>query len=293
LTPIRVLHFTDPGCPWAYCARPAHAQLRWRFGDQLGWRLVLIGLTETPQQYIDRGYTPEGAALGQRVFRDRFGMPFAAQPKRRVAATGPGCRAVVAAREIDPALGEAALRALQLMHFTTTGFLDEADDLRGALATVPGLDADAIVAQLDDPDVVAAYEADRAQARSAEGSPTQAQDRSSTSDGPVRYTAPSLVFEAADGRGLEAGGFQPFEAYDVVLANLDPALERRPPPGDALEALTAFPEGLTTAEAASVLRPSDLVDADPQAAEEQLVSLVAAGTATRQPVGQDAVWRLA
>ena len=53
------------------------------------------------------------------------------------------------------------------------------------------LDADAVVARIDDPEIVAAYEADRALARSAEGSPTHAQDRFSTSDGPVRYTAPS------------------------------------------------------------------------------------------------------
>ena len=95
---------------------------------------------------------------------------------------------------------------------------------------MPGLDADVVVGRIDDPDVVAAYEADRARARSAEGSPTHAQDRFSTSDGPVRYTAPSVIFEHEDGRRLEVGGFQPFEAYDTALANLDVALERRPAP---------------------------------------------------------------
>jgi len=38
------------------------------------------------------------------------------------------------------------------------------------------------------------------------------------SDGVVRYTAPSILFESADGRRLEAGGFQPLEAYDVLIA---------------------------------------------------------------------------
>ena len=55
----------------------------------------------------------------------------------------------------------------------------------------------------------------------------------------MRYTAPSLVFEQ-DGRRLEAGGFQPVEAYDVLLANLDPTLERTPPPDDPLDALAAL-----------------------------------------------------
>ena len=289
---IQVLHFTDPGCPWAYCARPAHARLRWRFGDQLSWRLVLIGLSQSAQAYVDRGYTPERAALGQRAFRERFGMPFAAHPKPRMAATAPACRAIVAAREAGPEFGQAALTALQLMQFTTTGLLDDPDDLRRALGTVPGLDADAIVSRLDDPAVVEAYEADRALARSAEGSPTQAQGRSSSSDGPVRYTAPSLVFEDDEGSRLEAGGFQPFEAYDLVLANLDPTLERRPAPTSALEALAAFPEGLTTAEVAAVLRPSDLVDADANGAEDELLSLVARGEAAREPLAQDALWRV-
>ena len=290
---VTVLHFTDPACPWAYSARPAHARLRWRYGDQLEWRLVLIGLSESAERYRERGYTPERAARSQRTFRERFGMPFGLRLKPRVAGTARACRAVVAARQLDPRLGDAALRALQLLQFTSSGLLDEDDDLRRALATVPELDADAVVDRLDDEDVVAAYEADRALARRAEGSPTHAQGRHSTSDGPVRYTAPSLVFEHADGRRLEAGGFQPFEAYDLLLANLDPRLERRSPPEEPLPALEAFPGGLTTAEVAAVMRPSDLVDPDLPEVEDRLLSLAAAGRVVRDPAGQDAVWRAA
>jgi hypothetical protein len=208
-----------------------------------------------------------------------------------MAATARACRAIVAARELDPALGEAALRALQLLQFTTPRVLDDDDDLRAVLATVPGLDADAIVARIDDPDIVGLYEADRALARSAEGSPTHAQDRHSTSDGPVRYTAPSVLFEHQDGRRFEVGGFQPFEAYDTALANLDPGLERRPAPESGLDALLEFPEGLSTAEAASVMRASDLVDADPEATAAELAELEAAGSVLREPAGADAIWR--
>ena len=128
-------------------------------------------------------------------------------------------------------------------------------------------------------------------ARSADGSPTHAQDRSSTSDGPVRYTAPSVIFEHEDGRRLEVGGFQPFEAYDTALANLDPGLTRRPAPETVAEALAEFPAGLTTAEAASVMRPSDLVDADFEATTTALMELEAAGEVTREPAGTDAIWR--
>ncbi|HEX8743491.1 MAG TPA: DsbA family protein [Thermoleophilaceae bacterium] len=284
-------HFTDPACPWAYSARPAHARLRWRFGDQVEWRLVMIGLSETGEAYEARGYTPARQAAGQRVFQQRFGMPFAFQVKRRMAGTARGCRAIVAARELDPALGEAALQALQLMVFTTPGLLDEDEDLRAALARVPGLDAGAVVARIDDPDVVAAYEADRARARSAEGSPTHVQGRFATTDGPVRFTAPSVIFEHEDGGRIEVGGFQPFEAYDTALANLDTSLVRRPPPADAAEALRESELPLSTAEVAALLRPSDLVDADIPATAMTLATLAGEGAAVAEPAGGDAIWR--
>jgi protein-disulfide isomerase-like protein with CxxC motif len=289
---ITAVHFTDPGCPWAYSARPAHARLVWRFSDQIDWRLVLIGLSETPERYVARGYTPARLAAGWRTFQRRFGMPFTFEVKPRMAATSRACRAIVAAREIDTALGERALRELQLMQFTTARLLDEDADLRYALGRVPGLDADAVVESIDDPEVLARYEADRTLARSAEGSPTQAQDRSSTSDGPVRYTAPSVIFEHVDNGRIEVGGFQPFEAYDTALANLEVSLDRRQPPADARDALAAFPDGLTTAEVAAVLRPSDLVDADLGATEAQLFALTGDGAVLCEQAGGDALWRL-
>lgn len=285
-------HFTDPGCPWAYSARPAHARLAWRFGDQIEWRLIMIGLSETTEAYVKRGYTPAGNTAGWRVFHARFGMPFAFMVKERVAATSRACRAVVAARRESPELAEAAFAALQRLHFTSLGLLDDDADIERALAAVDGLDAAAVVASIESPEVVADYAADRAAARAAEGSPTHAQGRFATSDGPVRYTAPSVIFEHADGRRLEVGGFQPFEAHDTALANLDTGLDRRPPPSDAVEALSAFPLGLSTAELAAVLRPSDLVDADIAATQGQLAALAGEGRVVCEPLAGDAIWRL-
>jgi predicted DsbA family dithiol-disulfide isomerase len=285
--PITVLHFSDPGCPWAYSASPAFAALRWRYGDQLDWRLVVIGLTEDAQQYRDRGYTPERQARGYRNFR-RYGMPFATQPKRRVAATSRACRAIVAARLEDPALGDAAFRALQLMQFTTPLVLDDDGDIATGLRRVGGLDAIKIVSRIDDRDVVRAYEADRALARTAAGSPTEFQGKSASTDGPVRYTAPSIIFELGD-RRLEAGGFQSPEAYDVLIANLDTTLTRRPPPTEPLEALDEAVLGLVTAEVAEIMR-SGPHPADRGQAEDALIEAAARGEAVRVPTGDDAVW---
>ena len=75
------------------------------------------------------------------------------------------------------------------------------------------------------------------------------QNRTANTDGAVRFTAPSLIFER-DGRRMIAGGFQPFEAYDTLLAHLAPELPRRGAPLNVGEMLAAFPEGLFTAEAA-------------------------------------------
>ena len=288
---IHVTHFTDPGCPWAYSACPAHTTLRWRYGEQLRWTLVMIGLTEEAAQYAARGYTPTRSAIGHGRFR-RFGMPFQITPKPRLSATSPGCRAIVATRLAAPELEDAALRALQFAQFTTTGTLEDPETLRSALSGVEGLDADAIVGRVDDPEVMAAYESDRARARVAAGSPTEFQGRAANTDGAVRYTAPSLVFEVSDGQRLEAGGFQPIEAYDVVIANLDPTLQRRPPADDPLEVLRAFPYALATAEIAAVMT-EHLGVPDPVAAETALITATGEGRVVRRPVGDGSLWALA
>lgn len=285
---ITVTHYTDPGCPWAYSASPALAALEWRYGDQLRWELVTIGLAEDPQLYVDRGYTPARQAKGYLAFR-RFGMPFATAPRARVVATGRACRAIVATRLLAPELELAVFRALQFTQFCTTELLDTEAGLTAALARVHGLDAETVLATIDGPVTEAAYQADRARTRTAAGSPTEFQGRAAQTDGPVRFTAPSLQLTHADGRTLEAGGFQPLEAYDLCVANLDVTLTRRPPATQAIEALRAFPGGLTTAEVAAIMTPH-LAPADPTGSEESLIDAVSAGEAVRQPLGDDALW---
>ena len=289
---IAVTHFTDPGCPFAYSASPALAVLRWRYGDQLDWRLVTIGLTEDPQRYVDAGYTPTRMTVGHQAAFRRHGMPLLMEPRARVLATSRACRAIVATRLRQPGLEHEVLRALQLAWFTTTLLLDEDADILATLARVRGLDARAIVAAIDDPEVVAAYEDDKQQTRSAEGSPTEFQGKARQTDGPVRYSAPSLVFQTPDGRRLEAGGFQTIEAYDVLVANLAPTLDRRAPAGNAAEALGAFPNGLVTQEVAAVMAQNNM-PVDRAGAERELIELLGEGTARREALADDALWTLA
>jgi hypothetical protein len=173
--------------------------------------------------------------------------------------------------------------------FTSTLLLDQDADIAQALTRVPDLDAEKIVAAIDDEATLAAYEADKDETRQAAGSPTEFQGKARQSDGPVRYSAPSLVFEHDDAR-LEAGGFQTIEAYDVLIANLDPTLEREAPAEDALEVLERFPEGLASQEVAAVMAQNNQLP-DRRAAEHALIELVGAGKARRTPLGDDALWQ--
>jgi 2-hydroxychromene-2-carboxylate isomerase len=285
---LELTHFSDPGCPWAWSASPALAVLRWRYGHQLRWRHVMIGLTESGAVYERRGYSPHTQAQGYRRFRRR-GMPFATEPRDRVHGTWPMCRVVVATRRLAPDREWAVFRALQFAQFTSKLDLEDPAALAQAIAMVPGIDAEAIVAASTQPETEALFECDRDQARTAAGSPTEFQGKAANYDGRVRYTAPSVVIDAPDGRRLEAGGFQPIEAYDVIVANLDPTLERRAPATEVADVLPAFPDGLTTMEVAAVMTPNN-GSPDPDAAEDGLIALTAAGQATRMRFGHDALW---
>ena len=215
--------------PWAYSASPALATLRWRYGDQLDWRLVLIGLTERAEQYADRGYTPLRMARGYAALsplRDAL-RDHAEAPRLRHLARLPRHRRRprAGARARRRGASRAAARAVHTHAAARRRRRPRGRAARASTASTPRPSSP----RIDDADVARAYEADRALARTAEGCPTDFQGKAARTDGPVRYTAPSLIFEPRRAE-LEAGGFQPIEAYDVLLANLDPTLTRRPRP---------------------------------------------------------------
>lgn len=280
--------YSDAACPWAYSASPALRVLEWRYRDQLKWRLVMVGLSESASQYEERGYTPVRGALGYAWFRERYGMPFTAAPKARLSATSRACRLALAARIDHPGSEWGVFRAIQVANFTTPLLLDEDEHLAGALRALDGFDPAALVARIDDPDVVEAYERDRAETRLAAGSAAELQGKTRVTDGPVRFTAPTVVFER-DRQQLVAGGFQPVEAYDVLVANLDPTLQRNQPPEAAGPLLEYFPWGLTTQEVAALLAGNNTLP-DRAAAERALLGLVGEGRATRVPLADDALW---
>jgi hypothetical protein len=195
---------------------------------------------------------------------------------------------VIAARIDQPGSEWRVFRAIQLANFTTPLVLDDDEQLAQALDQLSGTDGSALVSRIDDPDVLEAYAQDKLESRSAAGSAAELQGKTRVSDGPVRFTAPSVTFEL-DGVQLVAGGFQPVEAYDILVANLDQTLDRQPPPETPEPLLERFPDGLTTQEVAALLAGNN-EPPDRDRAEAALLELVASGRAVRLPLGNDALW---
>ena len=110
---VCITEFTDPGCPWAYSAEPFRRRLSWLYGDRLEWRVRMVGLAHSPDEYLDRGFTPVRQARALATIAGDHGMPIDTSVRPRMAATLPACRAVVAARLHAPehmrALEEALL----------------------------------------------------------------------------------------------------------------------------------------------------------------------------------------
>jgi 2-hydroxychromene-2-carboxylate isomerase len=281
---VTVDHFTDPGCPWAYSASPALTVLRWRFGDNLRWRLRAITITSSADDYAVRGLDPVRLAQRYVAFR-QYGMPFAGVPRPRVVPTAFACRVTAAATLVSERFAEEVLRRLQLAWFTTTLLLDEPAAIAQALA---GCDAEHLLAATATAEGKARYDEHYRAARRDISRAAIAQGKTEHDEGPVRYTAPTLVFSADDTTHAVVGGFQPLEAYDVLLANLVPELPRRPAPTSIEEALRAFPQGLTTHELFAVIRSDEI--ASRTEVESLLVRALAAETVRRVPLGPDALW---
>jgi predicted DsbA family dithiol-disulfide isomerase len=277
---VRITEYTDPGCPWAYSAEPFRRRLSWLYGDRLEWRTCMVVLADSPQDYIDRGFTPEKqAAALERIAREH-GMPIDPRERPRMAATRPACAAVVAARLHAPERERHLLRRLRIRTMCG-GLLDEPETIAAA-ATDAGLDPDEVQRWAAGPDVDAALAEDMAKARHPMAAARILDAKLANWSGGRRYTCPSYeITRLSDGVTIAVPGFQPFAAYDVVLANLVPGVDRREPPRDVTEVLAWTGTPLATREVAVVC------DIDHAEARARLGRV-----AVEQHVGFDGIWTL-
>ena len=72
---VQITEYTDPGCPFAFSAEPVRWRLRWLFGDQLEWRLRMVVLSESADDYAAKGLTAEILAGGNDKLAREHGMP--------------------------------------------------------------------------------------------------------------------------------------------------------------------------------------------------------------------------
>ena len=278
---VCITEYTDPGCPWAYSAEPFRRRLAWLYGDQLEWRIRLVGLSSSPEDYESRGLTPEWFADATRKIAADHEMPFDTRVRPRMAATMPACRAVVAARLHAPGKERLLLRRLRLRFFSG-GLLDD-PELIDAAARDAGIDPDDLRSWSDDPEVAKALRDDVAVARAPIPAARVLDHKLANWSGGRRYTCPSYeITRLSDGVKIAVPGFQPFAVYDVITANLVPGLERRPAPETVEEVLDWTGTPLASKEVAVVC------DIDLREARERLGRV-----AVEEHVGADGFWTLA
>lgn len=280
-TPVRIRHFTDPQCPFAFSAERQRHRLLWLYGDQISWSTHVVVLSEVPPPEVP----PELMAKSRRSLYERYGMPMTWTPLPAHAATVDACRAVVAARlRTEDGCGP-LLRRLRVLNFAGLA-LDDPDVIARA-ATEAGLDADAVAGWVREDEVEAAMREDMRLARSPSPA-SRAQDYKLA--GPPderRYTCPSYELERVGpppedwgtAARVDLPGFRPVEAYEAAIANLAPELTRKPDPETVTEVLEWAGHPLATVEVAAV---ADRGVAD---VREEL-----AHVARFTPVGGDGYW---
>jgi predicted DsbA family dithiol-disulfide isomerase len=230
--------FTDPACPFAFSAEPIRQRLRWHYGDGLRWKTTMIVLTLEPGE----AEKLQGGAPG---LQRKYGMPIDPAPYPQASSSEPACRAVVAARLNAPSYEERLLRRLRVRRMDG-GLLDD-PALIAAAATDVGLDPDELARWCDSPGVEDALQDDIARSRNPSPAARALNHKLGGPPEERRYSAPSYELSAG-GRTFSLPGYNPIEAYEAAVANLDPTLPRRAKPDSVEELLRWFDEPLATAE---------------------------------------------
>ena len=277
---VCITEYTDPGCPWAYSAEPFRRRLSWLYGERLEWRVRMVGLAESPEEYLDRGFTPERQSSAFAMIAREHGMPIDTSVRPRMAATVPACRAVVAAKLHAPDRTRRLLRRLRVRHFSGE-LLDDPQTIAAA-ATDAGIDPGELEGWAGSGEVEEALRDDMTAARHPIQAARVLDEKLANWSGGRRYTCPSYeIVRVSDGVKIAVPGFQPFAVYDVVTANLVPDVDRRPPPESVEEVLRWTGTPLATKEVAVVC------GIDFAEARERLGRV-----AEEQHVGADGFWTL-
>ncbi|BAN69992.1 DsbA family protein [endosymbiont of unidentified scaly snail isolate Monju] len=194
-----LVHVHDPMCSWCWGFRPAFERLLTLLPPSIQLRQLLGGLapdSDEPMPEAMRRYLQDTwRRIQQRIPGTEFNFDFwkRCQPRR---STWPACRAVIAARNLDPAAEAPMIQAIQNAYYREARNPSD-DDTLIALASEIGLPRERFVTQLNATATQQALEAEIAEARQlgADSFPTLILQ---LPDGgrwriPVDYTAPGAM----------------------------------------------------------------------------------------------------
>jgi putative protein-disulfide isomerase len=115
-----LIYIHDPMCSWCWGFRPCLDRLRSLLPAQVGFRNLLGGLapdsTDPMPAQMQQQLQNTWRLIQQRIPGTRFNFDFwsLCQPRR---STYPACRAVLAARALDPATEDAMILAIQQAYY--------------------------------------------------------------------------------------------------------------------------------------------------------------------------------
>jgi predicted DsbA family dithiol-disulfide isomerase len=278
---VTITDYTDPGCPFAFSAEPIRLRLAWIYGEQIDWRPRMVGLAETAAVYEGSGFTVERLSKSLAHLSSEYHMPMDTSLRPRMAATLPACRAVVAARLNAPGTDAALLRRLRVRTFSGE-LLDAPETIAGA-ATDAGIDPAELAGWIDEPATASALAEDMDAARHPLPAGLALDRKLAGWSGGRRYTCPSYeIAGTGPAEPTVIPGFWPFAVYEVAMANLLPAADRRDPPASVDDVLEWASTPLATQEVAAIC------ELEFNEAREALGRV-----AVEEHVGWDGFWTLA
>lgn len=276
---ISITVFTDPTCPIALSAEPWRMRIAWLFRDQLEWAVRPIVLNEARHELPTEGegFTKERFLGVLEELVDEHHMPIvidAFRDRNYAPATWDTCRAIAAAT-VHGAPGD-DWRLLQAMResYWTDGVALNDDRFIDIVAAASGIDADDLMHWMDDASSEASLQDAFERARTPLPAARVVDYRlADAADGRRRYTCPTWELRATGRDALVVAGFAHIDAYENVLANMDPTLERRDDATSVVDVLAWAERPLALAELAAI-RGTDvsavqreLEDADIEAAD--------------------------
>jgi hypothetical protein len=250
----------------------------WHYGHAAEIERRMIVLAERSASFEERGLSPDMIAGNRERLARLYDMPMGSEPTTMLPATIDACRAYIGATLHAPDRALALLRELRRRAHSEQQPLDDPATLIAAAADA-GIEPGSVEAWLQDDEVEAVLRADMAATRDPLPEALALSHKLSKSDGGLRYSTSSAVFEHA-GRRVVAAGFQPFAVYEVAAASVAPDVERRAAPETVQEILDWAPFALATAEVAE-LRGIEIEDA-----REELLRAGASFT----PSANDGYW---